>query len=94
MHPLLTREIVKLIQKSNFEESTPQLIFATHDTTLLDPELFRRDQIWFTEKGEHGSTRLYPLSDYKPRKGEAMQKGYLSGRYGAVPIIEAFELNG
>ena len=70
------------------------MIFATHDVTLLGPELFRRDQIWFTEKDEYGSTNLYPLSDYKPRKGEAMQKGYLAGRYGAIPIIEAFELNG
>ncbi len=70
------------------------MIFATHDVTLLDPELFRRDQIWFTEKDEHSSTRLYSMLDYKPRKGEAMQRGYLAGRYGAIPIIEAFELNG
>ncbi len=73
------------------------MVFATHDTTLLDPELFRRDQIWFTEKDKGGGTQLYSMSDYKerkPRKGEAMQKGYLAGRYGAIPIIEAFELNG
>ncbi|MCK5225514.1 MAG: ATP-binding protein [Planctomycetes bacterium] len=97
LHPLLTRKIVELIQNSNFEKSVPQLIFATHDTTLLDPELFRRDQIWFTEKNEENATQLYSMADYKerrPRKKEAMQKGYLSGRYGAVPIIEAFELNG
>lgn len=94
LHPLLTCELVKFIQKSEVKTNVPQLIFATHDTTLLDPELFRRDQIWFTEKDEHSGTRLYPLSDYKPRKGEAMQKGYLSGRYGAVPIIKAFEVNG
>jgi len=91
LHPLLVRQLIELMQHP---KAGAQLIFATHDTTLLDPELFRRDQIWFTEKDEYGSTHLYPLSDYKPRKGEAMQKGYLSGRYGAIPIIEAFELNG
>ena len=94
LHPHLVRELIEFIQNKEISESGAQLVFATHDTTLLDPELFRRDQIWFTEKDEHSSTRLSPLSDYKPRKGEAMQKGYLAGRYGAIPIIEAFELNG
>jgi AAA15 family ATPase/GTPase len=94
LHPLLTRELIKYIQHPEFTRKGSQLIFATHDTTLLDPELFRRDQIWFTEKDEQGCTRLYSMLDYKPRKGEAVQKGYLSGRYGAVPIIEAFELHG
>jgi AAA15 family ATPase/GTPase len=94
LHPILTRELVKLIQTSELSQEGAQLIFTTHDTTLLDPELLRRDQIWFTEKDENGSTHLYPMSDYKPRKGEAMQKGYLAGRYGAIPVIEAFEING
>jgi AAA15 family ATPase/GTPase len=94
LHPHLVRNLLKSFQNLAPAEKGAQLIFATHDTTLLDPELFRRDQIWFTEKDEHGSTRLYSMLDYKPRKGEAMQKGYLSGRYGAIPIIEAFGLNG
>jgi len=94
LHPYLVRELIKFIQNPKLKRKGAQLIFATHDVTLLGPELFRRDQIWFTEKDEYGSTNLYPLSDYKPRKGEAMQKGYLAGRYGAIPIIEAFELNG
>ena len=93
LHPNLVRELLKFIQNP-FTRTGIQLIFATHDTTLLDPELFRRDQIWFTEKDEHGCTRLYSMLDYKPRKGEAMQRGYLSGRYGALPIIKSFELNG
>lgn len=87
LHPLLVRELIKFIHTCT---EGAQLVFATHDTTLLDPELFRRDQIWFTEKDEYDSTRLHPMSDYKPRKGEAMQKGYLSGRYGALPIIKSF----
>jgi AAA15 family ATPase/GTPase len=94
LHPHLVSELIKFIQNPKLKRKGTQLIFATHNTTLLDPELFRRDQVWFTQKDEHNSTRLYPLSDYKLRKGEAMQKGYLAGRYGAIPIIEAFELNG
>jgi AAA15 family ATPase/GTPase len=95
LHPHLTCELIKFIQKSEFETNAPQLVFATHDVTLLDPELFRRDQIWFTEKDRGGGTQLYSMSDYKerkPRKGEAMQKGYLAGRYGAIPILEAFSI--
>ena len=95
LHPLLTRELIAVIQLSEINRSNAQLIFATHDTTLLNPELFRRDQIWFTEKDKSGNTQLYSMSDYKerkPRKGEAMQKGYLAGRYGAIPILEAFSI--
>jgi AAA15 family ATPase/GTPase len=64
-----------------------QLIFSTHDTSLLDHTLFRRDQIWFTEKDDDQSTKLYPLSDFSPRKYEAWERGYLTGRYGAVPFF-------
>ncbi len=95
LHPLLTCELIKFIQDPRNNKTGAQLIFATHDTTLLDPELFRRDQIWFTEKDRGGGTQLYSMSDYKerkPRKGEAMQKGYLAGRYGAIPILEAFSI--
>ncbi|RKY06924.1 MAG: ATP-binding protein [Planctomycetota bacterium] len=96
LHPLLTREIVETVRDNEHDGVSAQLIFTTHDTTLLDPELFGRDQIWFTEKDESGATQLYSLADYreKPRKGEAMQKRYLAGRYGAVPIIERFDLRG
>jgi AAA15 family ATPase/GTPase len=92
LHPLLTRELVRAIQHHKPGNKRAQLIFATHDTTLLDQKLFRRDQIWFTEKDKDGGTHLCPVSDYKLRKGEAMQKGYLSGRYGGVPILERFQL--
>ncbi len=90
LHPLLTRHLVQVMQDEELSNKGAQLVFATHDTTLLDPELFRRDQVWFTEKDKGGGTQLCSLSDYKPRKGEAMQKGYLSGRYGAVPVLERF----
>jgi AAA15 family ATPase/GTPase len=96
LHPLLTRELIKFIQSPEYNRKGAQLIFATHDVTLLDPDLFRRDQIWFTEKDKNGGTQLYSMSDYKerrPRKGEAMQKGYLAGRYGAIPILESFRVS-
>jgi len=92
LHPLLARLLVQVIQDRKINDKGAQLVFTTHDTTLQDPELLRRDQIWFTEKDEAGATRLCPLSDYSPRKGEAIQKGYLSGRYGAIPMLERFSL--
>ncbi len=96
LHPLLTREIINSIRDSEHDNCSAQLIFTTHDTTLLDPELFGRDQVWFTEKDKQGATQLYSLVDYKEtvRKDEAMQKRYLAGRYGAVPVLERFDLIG
>lgn len=68
-----------------------QLIFTTHDTNLLGTivgeSALRRDQIWFTEKDEGGATHLYPLTDFHPRKEENLERGYLQGRYGAVPFL-------
>ena len=64
-----------------------QLLFTTHQTTLLDPELLRRDQIWFTEKDANQASILFPLTEFTPRKNESFERGYLSGRYGAVPIV-------
>lgn len=91
LHPLLTRHLVQFANRCSMS-SKAQLIFTTHDTTLLDPSLLRRDQVWFTEKNDFGATTLRPLSDFKGvRKDEALQKGYLSGRYGAIPIFESFE---
>lgn len=92
MHPLLMKELLKIF--TCIPNSSGQLVFTTHDTTQLDSEVFRRDQIWFTEKDQSGASKLYPLSDYKPRKEEALEKGYLSGRYGAIPILEEFGING
>jgi uncharacterized protein len=87
LHPLLVRRLIELFHTSETNPHGAQLIVNTHDVTLLDTRLFRRDQIWFTEKDSNGSSRLYPLSDYSPRKGEALSKGYLFGRYGALPAI-------
>ena len=90
LHPLLVREIVRAFHDPVVNKNQAQLIFNSHDTTLLDPTLFRRDQIWFTEKVPPGKTKLYPLIEFSPRKNEALQKGYLEGRYGAVPFLGNF----
>lgn len=90
LHPHMTRFLVGLFN-SPANEKNAQLVFTTHDTTLLDPSLIRRDQVWFVEKDNQKSTRLYPLLEYSPRKDEALERGYLKGRYGAIPFIGALE---
>jgi len=89
LHPLITRQIVKLFNNNKTNPNNAQLIFATHDIQLLDAKIFRRDQIWFTEKQDDGSTRLYSLLDFKkgktPRNDEKISKNYAYGKYGAVP---------
>jgi uncharacterized protein len=87
LHPLVVKFLIKLIYDSEINKKNSQLIFTTHDTSLLDNELFRRDQIWFVEKDKKNSTQLYPLLDFSPRKHEAFSRGYLQGRYGALPYL-------
>jgi hypothetical protein len=86
LHPYITRFLVQQFQRPHNDHDA-QLIFSTHDTTLLDPELLRRDQFWLVEKDPRGRSSLTPLLDYSPRKGESLERGYLKGRYGAVPFI-------
>jgi uncharacterized protein len=87
LHPLLTRKMVEFFHNPELNKNNAQLIFNTHDTTLLDSRLFRRDQVWFAEKDEAGASKLYSLLEFRPRKSEALEKGYLQGRYGAVPFL-------
>jgi len=90
LHPLLARELIQVFLSKEAAARQPQLLVATHDTTLLDPSLFRRDQVWFTEKDDFGAAVLYSLAEHrerKARKGEAMQKRYLAGLYGGIPVI-------
>ena len=88
MHPLLTRHLIEMIQDKTINQNHAQLIFTTHDTGLLDLTLLRRDQIWFAEKDENTmQTDIYALTEFSPRKQENIAKGYLQGRYGAVPFI-------
>ena len=88
MHPLLTRRLIEMVQDSSINTSGAQLLFTTHDALLLDLNLMRRDQIWFAEKNDRRcATELYSLASFSPRKGENVRKGYLQGRFGAIPFI-------
>ena len=87
LHPLLVRQIVKTFQDPEINQNGAQIILTTHDTSLLEGRLLRRDQIWLAEKLQDQSSTLVPLTEFSPRKGEAIERGYLSGRYGGVPIL-------
>ena len=104
LHPLLTRYIINLFHNSETNIGNGQLIYSTHDTVNLNKDTFRRDEIWFTEKNKDGISDLYSLSDYilpsdnnnkiskKVRNDATYNKDYLTGRYGAIPILEEFEV--
>lgn len=87
MHPLMVRELLRLFFSEEENRAGAQVIFTTHNPLLLDGTLIRRDQVWFTDKDEAGKAHLYPLSDYQPRQGESLIRGYMAGRYGAVPFV-------
>jgi hypothetical protein len=93
LHPILTQEIIKIFNNPETNPKNAQLIFTTHDTNLLGANLFRRDQIWFTEKDEFEATDMYSLLEFKDdegntiRKDRSFEKDYIRGRYGAIPYI-------
>lgn len=88
MHPILAKELLKFY--SNNSKNISQLIFTTHESHLLDDNLLRRDEIWFTEKKPDGSTEFYPLSNFNPRGDKVLERGYLQGRYGGIPFLGDF----
>ncbi len=89
LHPLLLKFIVDLFYD---KDSTAQLIYTTHDTTLMDKKFFRRDQIWFVQKDEYGCSELLALSDFKVRSDASFEKDYLAGVYGGIPFLKEFEV--
>ncbi|MCX5944157.1 MAG: ATP-binding protein [Cyanobacteria bacterium] len=95
LHPLLALRLVELFNDPMANSKNAQLIFSTHDTNLLNgissEAPLRRDQIWLTEKSMDGATEIFPLTDYKPRKSENLERGYLMGRYGAIPFLGALD---
>ena len=106
LHPLLTRYIINLFHNSETNIGNGQLIYSTHDTVNLNKDTFRRDEIWFTEKNRDGVSEMYALSDYnlddedgnnksskKVRNDATYNKDYLTGRYGAIPVLEEFEIS-
>jgi len=92
LHPILTQYLIKLFNNEKSNKTNAQLIFTTHDTNLLKPYIFRRDQVWFSEKNKFSSTEIYSLVEFKGvRASEDFEKQYIQGKYGAIPYIGKFE---
>ena len=91
MHPNLAEHLVRQFNDPVTNPRNAQLIFTTHDTNLLGnlsgSPVLRRDQVWLTEKDTDGASVIYPLTDYKPRQDENVERGYVQGRYGAIPYL-------
>ncbi|MGI2905688.1 AAA family ATPase [Tolypothrix sp. VBCCA 56010] len=87
IHPLISRAIVELFNSNETNSNNAQLIFMTHDTNLLSNQLFRKDQIWFTEKKRYGATDLYSLAEYNVPNDAPFKSDYIKGKYGAIPYI-------
>lgn len=85
LHPILSKFIVDLFQSN--KNKTAQLIFTTHDISLMNRQQFRRDEIAFVEKNERGESSLYTLADIKARSDASFSKDYMLGKYGAIPVI-------
>jgi hypothetical protein len=94
LHPNLVCKIVSLFNSKEKNPKNAQLLFNTHDTNLLSSRLFRRDQVWFTEKNKFGEGKLYSLADFKSedvRKNDPFEDNYIRGKYGAVPYLGYFD---
>jgi hypothetical protein len=90
LHPTLLKSIIQKVM--NNDNTKGQLVFTTHESNLLDLDIFRQDEVWFAEKNKNtGSTQLYSLSDFKPRYDLDIRKGYLKGRFGAIPFLAHLE---
>ncbi len=92
LHPILTASLIRLFRSTSVNRRRAQLVFTTHDATLLGnldgEDVLQRDEVWFTAKSDDGASELFPLSEFKPRRqGENRQRRYLNGSYGAVPEI-------
>ncbi|MFI0801372.1 hypothetical protein SAMN04489729_6038 [Amycolatopsis lurida] len=96
LHPRLSATLIHIFKDEEFNRYGAQLIFTTHDVTflggLVDDNLLSRDEVWFTEKDHYGATSLYSLVEFKPRKAENIERGYMQGRYGALPIIDVHQI--
>ncbi|HFA49073.1 MAG TPA: ATP-binding protein [Bacteroidetes bacterium] len=90
LHPLLSKKIIELFLKNSINNNS-QLIVTTHESSLLDLKLLRRDEVWFVKKNEHGESILYSLEEYKPRHDKEIRKGYLHGRFEGIPEIGSVE---
>ena len=85
IHPILIKSLMERL--SHREKESGQLIFSTHESGLLDQDIFRPDEIWFAQKDAEQATQLYPLSDFNIHKTANIENGYLNGRYGGIPFL-------
>ena len=85
MHPIMIKELIKKLSDS--DSAKGQLIFTTHESSLLDQDIFRPDEVWFAQKDVEQATQLYPLSDFNIHKTANIENGYLNGRYGGIPFL-------
>ncbi|NEO22423.1 MAG: ATP-binding protein [Moorea sp. SIO4A1] len=91
LHSEISTYLIKEFNNQSANQNNAQLIVNTHDTTFLEREIFNQDQVWLMEKDSNNSTKLYSLLDFKIRDDESLQKGYLKGRYGAVPFVSGLD---
>lgn len=89
LHPKLTEHFLKLFMQAH-DGSRMQLVFTTHEDTIMDQSLFRRDEIWFIERDADNASRIYSLDRFKERYDKKLSKAYLEGRYGAIPVFQQF----
>ena len=89
MHPMLSQKILECYNSTLTAGRDTQLIFTTHESNLLNLDLIRADEVWFVEKDNSGASHMTSLAEYKPR--EDVQKGYLQGRYGAIPFFASIK---
>ena len=87
-HPKLIEYLISLFHNSETNKHNAQLVFTTHETSILNQNIFRRDQIWFVERDPVEGSTVFPLTDFSPRKSISnLESAYLSGRYGGIPYI-------
>ena len=86
LHPQLTFRFVKMFLESGLSGRS-QIIFTTHESSLMDFQLLRRDEIWFIEKDPEGRSEIYSLEDFNERSDRRIEKAYREGRYGGVPVF-------
>ena len=93
LHPKMVEFLVRQFHSNETNPNNAQLVFTTHETSILRQDVLRRDQIWFCEKNKDQATQLYPLTDFSPRKDrENLEASYLAGRYGALPYLRNIKL--
>ena len=91
LHPHMTKNVLDIFL-SNSVDRPSQLIVTTHESSLLDLDMIRRDEIWFIQKDVDGSSKVYSLEEFAPRHDMDVAKGYLHGRFGAIPIVPSYNV--